>query len=90
MKTLGVLIETEDEPVSKKYYLKNKNSLQFLKEYGIYMDYIPYDYAIFAEIKNQVKKKVLMLSHYSEIILLLKNVINVTPYSVSLKVSTHS
>ena len=56
MKTLGVLIETTDEPVSKKYYTKNRESLQFLKEYGIYMNYIPYDYAIFAEIKNQGDK----------------------------------
>ena len=57
MKTLGVLIETEDEPISKKYYQKNKGSLQFLKEHGIYMNYIPYDYAIFAEIKKQGEKK---------------------------------
>ena len=56
MKTLGVLIETEDEAVSGKYYQKNKDSLQFLKEYGIYMSYIPYDYAIFAEIKKQGEK----------------------------------
>ena len=56
MKTLGVLIETEDEAVSRKYYQKNKASLQFLKEYGIYMSYIPYDYAIFAEIKKQGEK----------------------------------
>lgn len=56
MKTLGILIETIDEPVSKKYYEKNKQSLQILKNYGIYMNYIPYDYAIFAEIKKQGDK----------------------------------
>ena len=30
MKTLGVLIETTDEPISRKYYQKNKASLQSL------------------------------------------------------------
>ena len=57
MKTIGILIGTEDEPVTKKYYQKNKVSLQFLKEYGISMDYIPFDYAIFAELKKQGEKK---------------------------------
>mgnify|MGYP001188012145 CR=1 FL=1 len=57
MKTIGILIGTEDEAVSKKYYQKNKSSLQFLKEYGISMNYIPYDYAIFAELKKQGEKK---------------------------------
>jgi len=57
MKTIGILIGTEDSSVSKKYYQKNKNSLQFLKEYGISMNYIPFDYAIFAELKKQGEKK---------------------------------
>ncbi len=57
MKTIGILIGSEDEAVSKKYYQKNKSSLQFLKEYGISMNYIPYDYAIFAELKKQGEKK---------------------------------
>lgn len=57
MKTIGILIGTEDEPVSKKYYQKNNSSLQFLKDYGISMNYIPFDYAIFAELKKQGEKK---------------------------------
>ena len=56
MKTIGVIIGTEDEPVSKKYYQKNKSFLQVLKEYDISMNNIPYDYAIFAEIKKLEKK----------------------------------
>jgi len=52
MKTIGVLIGTTDEPVSNKYYKSNKNKLKYLKEYDIYSDFIPYDYAIFAEIKH--------------------------------------
>ena len=31
MKTIGVIIGTEDEPVSKKYYQKNKSFLQVSK-----------------------------------------------------------
>lgn len=57
MKTIGIIIGTEDEAVSKDYYKKNKDSLVFLKEYDIYSDYIPYDYAIFAELKKQAEKK---------------------------------
>jgi len=56
MKTIGITIGTEDESVSKKYYQKNKASLQFLKEYGISMNYIPFDYAILAELKKQGEK----------------------------------
>ena len=51
MKTIGVLIGTNDEPVSNKYYKLNKHKLKFLKEYDIHGDHIPYDFAIFAEIK---------------------------------------
>jgi len=51
MKTIGVLIGTNDEPVSNKYYKLNKHKLKFLKEYDIYSNHIPYDYAVFAEIK---------------------------------------
>ena len=40
MKTIGVIIGTEDEPVSKKYYQKNKSFLQVLKEYDISMNNI--------------------------------------------------
>ena len=56
MKVIGVLIGTEDEPVSKKYYRENKSILKFLEEYEIFSDYIPYDYAIFAEIKAHGEK----------------------------------
>jgi len=56
MKTLGIIIGTQDEPVSKKYYKTNKKMLQVLKEYDVSMDYIPYDFAIFAEVKNLEKK----------------------------------
>jgi len=51
MKTIGILIGTNDEPVSRKYYNNNKHKLKFLKQYDIYSDYIPYDFAVFAEIK---------------------------------------
>jgi hypothetical protein len=57
MKTIGIIVGTEDEAISKSYYQKNKTSLQFLKEYGISMSYIPYDYAILAEVKKQGEKK---------------------------------
>tara|TARA_Y100000389_G_scaffold191631_1_gene218104 strand:- start:3613 stop:4605 length:993 start_codon:yes stop_codon:yes gene_type:complete len=57
MKKIGVIIGTEDEPVSMKYYRNNKSILKCLEEYGVYEDFIPYDYAIFAEIKNEAKKK---------------------------------
>ena len=57
MKTIGVLIGTSDEPVTKKYYNSNKHKLKFLKEYDIYSNHIPYDYAIFAEIKHESNKK---------------------------------
>ena len=53
MKTIGIIVGTEDEAVSNKYYKENKQTLQFLKQYGISMTYIPYDYAIFAELKKQ-------------------------------------
>lgn len=57
MKTIGIIVGTEDESVSRKYYQKNKTSLLFLREYDIYSDYIPYDFAIFAELKKQGEKK---------------------------------
>lgn len=57
MKIIGVIIGTEDEPVSKEYYKKNKKILECLEEYDIYPDYIPYDFAIFAEIKHQGGKE---------------------------------
>ena len=57
MKTIGIIVGTEDEAISKKYYKENKESLQFLKQHGISMTYIPYDYAIFAELKKQGEKK---------------------------------
>ena len=56
MKVIGVIIGTEDEPVSAKYYRENKNILKCLEEYDIFSDYIPYDYAIFAEIKDHGEK----------------------------------
>ena len=56
MKTLGIIIGTQDEPVSKKYYKNNKKMLKVLKEYDVSMDYIPYDFAIFAEVNNLGKK----------------------------------
>ena len=36
MKTIGIIIGSEDEAVSKKYYQKNKQSLLFLREYEIW------------------------------------------------------
>lgn len=56
MKIIGVIIGTEDEPVSQKYYKKNRKILDVLQEYDIYGDYIPYDFAIFAEIKSYGEK----------------------------------
>lgn len=56
MKVIGVIIGTEDEPVSAKYYRENKNILKCLEGYDIFSDYIPYDYAIFAEIKSHGEK----------------------------------
>lgn len=56
MKVIGVIIGSEDEPVSAKYYRENKNILKCLEEYDIFSDYIPYDYAIFAEIKDHGEK----------------------------------
>ena len=56
MKTIGIIIGTDDEPISQSYYQKNKNILKVLEEYDIYPDYIPYDYAIFAEIKHYGEK----------------------------------
>jgi glutathione synthase/RimK-type ligase-like ATP-grasp enzyme len=57
MKTIGIIIGTNDQAVSRGYYLKNKKKLQILKEYDLQkLNYIPYDYAIFAEIKSLEKK----------------------------------
>ncbi len=56
MKKIGVIVGTEDEPVSQKYYRTNKKIMKPLEEYEIYGDYIPYDYAIFAEIKAHGEK----------------------------------
>lgn len=57
MKTIGVIIGTDDEPISKQYYNSNKHKLKFLQEYDTYSDYIPYDFAIFAEIKYLGEQK---------------------------------
>ena len=57
MKTLGIIVGTNDDPVSSKYYRENKVSLRVLEEYDIFPDYIPYDYVIFAEVKKQGEKK---------------------------------
>ena len=56
MKTIGVIIGTNDEPVSSEYYNKNKKMLSVLEEYDVFPDFIPYDYAIFAEIKKEGEK----------------------------------
>ena len=56
MKKIGVIVGTEDEPVSQKYYRTNKKIMKPLEEYDIYGDYIPYDYAIFAEVKAHGEK----------------------------------
>ena len=57
MKTIGIIIGSDDEPISNKYYNKNKSALKVLEEYDIDLDYIPYDFSIFAEIKKQGKQK---------------------------------
>ena len=56
MKTIGVVIGTTDEPVTEEYYSKHSNKLSHLEEYDIYSDYIPYDYAIYSEIKRVGEK----------------------------------
>ena len=56
MKKIGVIIGTDDEPVSPKYFRENKAIMKPLEEYNIYGDYIPYDFAIFAEIKAYGEK----------------------------------
>ena len=35
MKTIGIIIGTNDQAVSREYYLKNKKKLQILKEYDL-------------------------------------------------------
>jgi len=57
MKILGIIIGTSDEPVTKKYYRENKSSLKILEEYDVFSEHIPYDFAIFAEIKRQGELK---------------------------------
>ena len=56
MKTIGVVIGTNDEPVTDEYYSKNEKTLSTLEEIDVFSDYIPYDYAIFAEIKRVGEK----------------------------------
>ena len=56
MKRIGVIIGTDDEPVSKKYYKDNKKIMKPLEDYYVYGKYIPYDFAIFAEIKAHGEK----------------------------------
>ena len=59
MKTVGVIIGTPHyNDIPLRYYKKNKESLMVLKDYGYSMKHIPYDAAIFAEIKKQAGSKV--------------------------------
>jgi hypothetical protein len=56
MKTFGIIVGTNDQPISKKYYLKNKTKFECLKDLLDDLNYIPYDYAIYAEAKSHEKK----------------------------------
>ena len=56
MKTIGILIGSEDEPISRRYYLKNKKKFECLNDLIDSFDYIPYDYALYAEAKAFEKK----------------------------------
>ncbi len=56
MKTIGIIIGSDDEPISKKYYLKHKQKFECLNELLETLDYIPFDYAIYAEAKSFEKK----------------------------------
>ena len=56
MKTIGVVIGSTDEGIEPKYFKQKKASLKFLEEYGYTLPHIPFDTAIFAEIKHQSKK----------------------------------
>ena len=49
MKTIGIIIGTDDEPITKKYFLKNKQKFECLNELLETLDYIPFDYALYAE-----------------------------------------
>lgn len=55
MKIIGIIIGSDDEPISKKYYLKNKKKFECLEEL-IDLNYIPFDYALYAEAKVFEKK----------------------------------
>ena len=48
MKTIGIIIGTDDEPITKKYFLKNKKKFECLNKLLETLDYIPFDYALYA------------------------------------------
>ena len=61
MKTLGLLMGTKTSFISDKYFKKNMGKLIYLDELNSklfkYKEDVPYDYAIFCELKHIAKKK---------------------------------
>ena len=41
MKTLGIIVGTNDQPISNKYYLKHKTKFECLKDLLDDLNYIP-------------------------------------------------
>ena len=69
MKKIGVIIVSEDEPVSRKYYLENRDMLQVLKNHGISMFIFHMVCNFLKENKKILKKNMkLKLFHFLEII----------------------
>ena len=48
--TIGIIIDCI-KPITKKYFLKNKVKFECLSELLESLDYIPFDYALYAEAK---------------------------------------
>ena len=63
MKTIGIIIGSDDEPITKKYFLKNKQKFECLNELLETLDYIPFDYALYAEAKSFEKKYNVVVIH---------------------------
>ena len=61
MKTLGILMGTKTSFISNEYYNNNFKKFKYLDDLDPklfkYKDDIPYDYAIYCEIKSVVKNK---------------------------------
>jgi hypothetical protein len=56
MKKIGIIIGTEEEPITRQYYLKNKKKFECLRGLLDDLKFIPYDFALYAEAKSYEKK----------------------------------